>query len=306
MASRAAPRKSCFFYFTIMNIIRIEKVGNYVVMCNYHLRDYNLSLKAKGLLSYLLSLDNNWELTIIGLSKTLKEGRESISTTMNELIDAGYIERILLHDEKNGKLLGYDYTVYETPLKSKFNPLPGNTSTGNPAEININKKEISNDNSRVESKNFVFNDTVNSIYDYALKYFPEKLQPTGKSVFDWHKTILDLIEIDKKEPREICQVIRWARSDDFWSNNFLSLLKLRKNDRDKVKYYDKFAYRMGQHGKTSVEQRRELFTEEKEYLSSAEQVEIVLKAEQITGRAPNTIKYKEALLIVQNHEKGNN
>lgn len=101
-----------------MPVIRVEKTKNYTVMSNYHLQDKNISLKAKGLLSYMLSLPEYWEYSIAGLAAICKEGPDCIRTTIKELENAGYITRSRERTE-NGQLGGIDYTVREHPVKTE-------------------------------------------------------------------------------------------------------------------------------------------------------------------------------------------
>ena len=73
-----------------MAVFRVEKTRNYTVMSNQHLRDKRLSLKAKGLLSLMLSLPEDWDYTTKGLAKICKDGVDSICSTVNELEEHGY------------------------------------------------------------------------------------------------------------------------------------------------------------------------------------------------------------------------
>lgn len=95
-------------------VIRIAKNRNYTVMSNYHLRDKSLSLKAKGLLSVMLSLPDDWDFSNKGLSSIVKEGVGSVGSGLRELEAAGYITRTQLHDEK-GKITDMEYVIYEKP-----------------------------------------------------------------------------------------------------------------------------------------------------------------------------------------------
>ena len=76
-----------------MTVYRVEKNRDYTTMANHHLRDERLSLRAKGLLSMLLGLPDDWEISIRGLSSIVRDGVASVQTGINELIDAGYIVR---------------------------------------------------------------------------------------------------------------------------------------------------------------------------------------------------------------------
>lgn len=96
-----------------MAVIRISKTKGFTVMSNYHLRDQNLSLKAKGLLSMMLSLPDEWHYSIRGLTAICKEGVSSISATIRELEDCGYVRR---HQPiVDGKFQEIEYIIYENP-----------------------------------------------------------------------------------------------------------------------------------------------------------------------------------------------
>ena len=71
-------------------VFKIEKNKNYTIMSNYHLRDKNLSLKAKGLLSFMLSLPENWDYSLSGLIAVCKEQESSIKSTLRELKNNGW------------------------------------------------------------------------------------------------------------------------------------------------------------------------------------------------------------------------
>ncbi len=94
-------------------IVRVKKDKDYAVMSNYHFKDKNLNLRAKGLLSLMLSLPNNWDYSINGLCSICNELRTTIRNTLKELRDNHYLEMNENRDEK-GKF-AYDYIVYEIP-----------------------------------------------------------------------------------------------------------------------------------------------------------------------------------------------
>jgi hypothetical protein len=97
-----------------MAVFRVEKTKDYTVMSNHHLRNTNLSLKAKGLLSLMLSLPENWDYTTKGLSYICKDGIDSINSTIKELEANGYVIRRRIRNEK-GQLTTTEYTIFEQP-----------------------------------------------------------------------------------------------------------------------------------------------------------------------------------------------
>ena len=100
-----------------MAVFRVERIKDYTVMSNHHLRNKNLSLKAKGLLSQMLSLPDDWDYTLKGLAAINKESVDAIRTAIWELEDTGYVVRTRVRDER-GCLRGCDYYVYEYPQAS--------------------------------------------------------------------------------------------------------------------------------------------------------------------------------------------
>ena len=137
-----------------MAVFRVERTRDYTVMCNHHLKDSNLSLKAKGLLSMMLSLPDEWNYTTRGLAAICKEGVDAIGKTLKELELAGYIIRRQLRG-KDGRISDTEYTIFEKPRK----PPPSDTTlpdtenpyldnpdteapdTDNPAQLNTKKSK---------------------------------------------------------------------------------------------------------------------------------------------------------------------
>ena len=97
-----------------MSVIHVVKSKGYTAMSNYHLRDQRLSLKARGLLSTILSLPDDWEYSVSGLSAICRENRDTIGTILRELEESGYVERSGQQRE-GGKFTAGDYTIFEIP-----------------------------------------------------------------------------------------------------------------------------------------------------------------------------------------------
>ena len=97
-----------------MTVFHVAKNTNYTVMSNHHLRNRELSLKAKGLLSQMLSLPEKWDYTLQGLAYINREQIDAIRQTAHELARAGYIVRVRERDSR-GRLRGAEYTIYEEP-----------------------------------------------------------------------------------------------------------------------------------------------------------------------------------------------
>lgn len=99
-----------------MSVIRVEKIKNYTVMSNYHFKEKNMSLKAKGLLSLMLSLPDNWDYSIAGLVAICKENETAIKSALKELQQFGYvkIDKIMPDKTESGRI-EYVYNIYEKP-----------------------------------------------------------------------------------------------------------------------------------------------------------------------------------------------
>ena len=115
-----------------MAVFRVERNTGYTVMSNHHLRNKELSLKAKGLLSQMLSLPEDWDYTLAGLSYINRESIDAIRTAVWELEKAGYITRRQGRDEK-GKMTAIEYTIYEQPQPPELDcPVLENPTADNP------------------------------------------------------------------------------------------------------------------------------------------------------------------------------
>ena len=112
-----------------MAVFRVEKNRGYTVMSNHHLRNKALSLKAKGLLSQMLSLPEDWDYTLKGLSLINRESIDAIRTAVWELEKAGNIRREQGRDPK-GKMADMVYTIYEQPVLE--NPVLENPTSADP------------------------------------------------------------------------------------------------------------------------------------------------------------------------------
>lgn len=139
-----------------MAVFRVEKNANYTTMCNYHLRDQTLSLKAKGLLSMLLSLPDTWHYSVRGLAAISREGVDGILTALKELETHGYLERRQLRGP-GGRLGQTEYVIFEMP---KSQPCTDSPCTEKPYTVlpdtespaQISKERVNKEPTRTEKK----------------------------------------------------------------------------------------------------------------------------------------------------------
>ena len=121
-----------------MAVFRVEKVKDYTIMSNHHLRNVDLSLKAKGLMSLMLSLPEDWDYTLKGLACICRDGVDSISRTIKELEDHGYLTRRRFR-YPNGRLGDIEYTIHEQPESESVEPelpKPESPKRENPVQVN--------------------------------------------------------------------------------------------------------------------------------------------------------------------------
>lgn len=160
-----------------MPVFRVEKTNSYTVMSNHHLRNPDLTLKAKGLLSLMLSLPENWDYTLKGLSCICRENVDAIRTAVWELEKAGYITRRQGRDEK-GKMTAIEYTIYEFPQPPKpkkpvlENPISDNPTTEIP--VSENPTQLNKDRSTKD----LLNTDVSSTY--SIPFQKEAAAPQGR------------------------------------------------------------------------------------------------------------------------------
>lgn len=136
-----------------MAVFRVNRNKNYTHMANYHFREKGMSLKAKGLLSLMLSLPDEWDYSANGLATLSKDGKDSVKKTLVELEQFGYLKRTRVTDTK-GRFIGYDYDIFEKPTTE--NPLTENPSTEKPTTENptqLNTKESNTNTSNTKESN---------------------------------------------------------------------------------------------------------------------------------------------------------
>ena len=131
-----------------MAVFRVEKTKDFTIMSNHHLRNTELSLKAKGLLSLMLSLPEDWDYTTKGLAHICKDGVDSITTALKELERHGYLTRQRLRYE-NGQLGDIEYTIHEKPVdpeKQGVSPKRENPRQVNPRQAKPEQAEPEQEN----------------------------------------------------------------------------------------------------------------------------------------------------------------
>lgn len=148
-----------------MAVCRVEKNKNYTTMSNYHLRDPNLSNKARGLLSTMLSLPDNWDYTTRGLAKICKDGVDGITAQLKELEQYGYLIRHRIRDT-GGRIVDMEYIIYERPHTASpdtekpymAKPDMALPRPETPAQINIDKRSTDESNTDLSNIHSILSD----------------------------------------------------------------------------------------------------------------------------------------------------
>lgn len=158
-----------------MSVIRVEKTKNYTVMSNYHFKEKEMTLKAKGLLSLMLSLPDNWNYSIAGLVAICKENETAIKSALKELQNFGYvrIDKIMPNKTESGRI-EYVYTVFENPEQSKekqgVENLPiEKQGVENHRQLNTKKQNTNKVNTKEKKKNNTKKDFSNLVIEICLK-----------------------------------------------------------------------------------------------------------------------------------------
>ena len=158
-----------------MSVFRINKTANYTVMSNHHFKEKKMSLKAKGLLSLMLSLPDDWDYSISGLATLSKDGKDSIMSALAELEKFGYLTRTQTTNHK-GQFSGVEYNIFEEPQRdfaASANQKSDNKKsvkqhTENPRQLNTNPS-ITNENKDIKELSTNGNIIPDAIYDILIE-----------------------------------------------------------------------------------------------------------------------------------------
>ncbi len=200
-----------------MSVFKIEKNNNYTVMSNYHLRDKKLSYKAKGLLSFMLSLPDDWDYSLAGLCSISKEGRDGIRSILKELQEYHYLEIEKLRGEKG--YFEYNYLIYEIPhfvelendkeYPDTENPHLEYPGVEEPTQINTNiintKKQIDKDDKTKLSSFFVAEEHNRLTLELIDRGY---INETDTQIFYYDKLFEQLLE-DGNSYKDLVQIVHY-------------------------------------------------------------------------------------------------
>ena len=193
-----------------MPVVRVNKTKDYTVMSNFHLRETKMSLKAKGLLSLMLSLPDNWDYSVAGLVAICKENETSIKSALKELENFGYLRvtKLLPNKDDNRTTISYIYDIFEKPLENQGVDYQGvgflgvdNLGLENQGQLNTNKLNTNityrNENEKINVESLKGNQNKEA----------EKLPLYNQSQEDFVKSKIKSLDEPEKIKKLIWQVV---------------------------------------------------------------------------------------------------
>ena len=244
-------------------IYKPKRFEKFTIVPNSIFRHKGISASATGLYCWLFSHDSKAEITITFICGHFKEGKDAINKKIKELINTGFLDRKEIRVK--GKFAGYNYFLSDKPNDNKgltpqpekpatvkpltVKPAPVNPQQSNTSNI-TNNKEILKEEIPTKSKTPVFDEIILKAFPHFVALFPEQYKPKSKAQKTKWLECLDKIQrIDKYNLREVYEVAKDLRNDDFWQTNFLSILKFRNKDKNGIKYIDRFMQNKAQKSK---------------------------------------------------------
>lgn len=236
-----------------MSVVRMNKTENFTVMSNFHFKEKKMSLKAKGLLSLMLSLPNDWDYSISGLVSICKENETAIKNTLNELQKFGYliVSKLMPNKEEKRSRIEYIYDIFESPQEVKKQP-PENLPLENQPVDNRVQLSTNEQSTNEQSTNDA---VINSFNSCKSK---EKKPKSNKT--PWKK-VQTLFGLDRRSPsiKEKESATRWV---DEWEMPDELILEAYNRCIDSIgkyrnAYIDKVLEQFHTHSIKTIEQANE-------------------------------------------------
>lgn len=223
-----------------MSVIRVNKTKNYTVLSNYHFKEKEMSLKAKGLLSLMLSLPDDWNYSVSGLVKLSKDGKDSVMSALSELEKFGYLMRTRVQNEK-GQFSGVEYNIFEEPQQEfpvADNPIleksnKGNQHADNPPQLNTNKlnnkenKILYDINNYIEILDTIPNDRLRNLYcNFIDNRFRMNAPISRKGLVLLIERVRELVGLDIEKQQELLKLA----IINGWKNVYLPITHQEKEE----------------------------------------------------------------------------
>lgn len=236
-----------------MATFRVEKNKNYTVMSNYHLRDKNLSLKTKGLLSIMLSLPEDWDYSEAGLAVITGEGRSSIQKCLHELEANNYLTRS--QSRVNGRLSKMEYVIYEVPLAelpSAELPLAEKQSTVKPSteKLMTENQLTKNPSSEIQPTDFSSTENPQQLNKNILSTNTQNTKSINQSIFQQRHDFISKTQNEGLMDRQISdsgnydtykKIIKENIGYDFFEQQMDRLDKKLDNDEISIDEYELYS-----------------------------------------------------------------
>ena len=211
-------------------ILKPKKFDNFSIIPGSIFRHKNISVGATGLYAYLFSHKADQQITVEFICGHFKEGKDAIRSKLNELISAGYLVREKVTEK--GKFKGYNYILkanHKGQNQSRQKP-----KSENPPQSNINN--ITNNKSNITQT-----EKMQKAFPHFVDLFDLRYQPkTDIQIKSWQVVLDRCVRIDKYSLDEVYLAVKNVRNNEFWKNNFLTLLKLRNHDKNGIMFIHRF------------------------------------------------------------------
>ena len=214
---------------------KIHKTKDYTTMSNSHFREKEMSLKAKGLLSLMLSLPEEWDYSEVGLSKLSKDGVGSTAKALDELETFGYLRRTQIKED-NGKFAGYEYDIFEKPqinFPYTENPFTEKPFMENQGQLNTNilntnqsKKEKSNKDNKYNALDSIPDEKLRIALKDFIKHRKDIKRPLTQKALELNIKKLDKLTTDNDEKIDII--------NQSIENGWVGLFPLKKDKKEQI------------------------------------------------------------------------
>lgn len=221
----------------VNRIYKPDHFDRFAVIPTDIFRKKGITMAASGLYCWLFSHDANQKMTMAFIQGHFKDGKDAITTKIKELESFGFLNREEVRE--NGKFSGYNFRLIVPTIAEKT--VAGKTAAVNPHQSNIYIQDHIQDNVQYHKKESNIPQSVKTALQHFIVLFPKKYQPkTDAQKLKWANCLERIERIDGYDLRKVYEMVKKMRDDQFWSGNFLSILKLRNKDKNGILWVDRF------------------------------------------------------------------
>lgn len=227
----------------VNRIYKPDHFDRFAVIPTDIFRKKGITMAASGLYCWLFSHDAKQKMTMAFIQGHFKDGKDAITTKIKELESFGFLNREEVRE--NGKFSGYNFRLIVPTIAEKT--VAGKTAAVNPHQSNIyniynnNIQDHIQDNVQYHNKESNIPQSVKTALQHFIILFPKKYQPkTDAQKLKWANCLERIERIDGYDLRKVYEMVKKMREDQFWSGNFLSILKLRNKDKNGILWVDRF------------------------------------------------------------------